>query len=482
MTLDKDKTLMRSVGVASDGSAAAMLNEEGPLSLWISSPIGSPPQKYSPDPFSTRSVLNQPTLAFSPDRKHILLFVNSGDRGREEAWLIPYPADPAHPPKQIFQDFPTWAGTTRFSWMPDSRKVIVALETEPGSSTRLFQADTASGKRVALTSQTTHMMSPHVSPDGSRIIFSEPSGSLDIVSVGLETAAAKSWMATERSESMPAWALNQPALAYVTNRNGPMEIWLQSSDGVSHPIVTGRDFPAGTTQGFMAPALSPSADRVIYGRIGHSAAEGSSTVQVWISSVSGGAPVPATNDTVSNELPGSWSPDGNWFVYIRLQNGKADLMKVKTSGQDVPVLLKADINFTNYGIPTWSPAGDWIEYNDRGENLISPDGKTMSSLGELKADGCTFSRDGRQLYCLRLDTDHETLFSMDLSGKNQKVIGRLDAEFRPLSNLSPAIRLSLSPDGKNIVYSHSRSLVSNLWLLEGFAPKEGLLHQLHLRD
>ena len=157
-------------------------------------------------------------------------------------------------------------------------------------------------------------------------------------------------------------------------------------------------------------------------------------------------------------------------------------MKVKTSGQDVPVLLKADINLTNNGIPIWSPAGDWIEYNDQGENLISPDGKMMRSFGNLQADGCTFSRDGRQLYCLRVDTDHETLFSVDINTKTQKVIGRLDAEFRPASNLSPAVRLSLSPDGKNIAYSHSRSVVSNLWLLEGFAPKEGLLQRLHLRD
>ena len=87
MALDKDKTFLTNLDVANDLSALAMLREDGPISLWISSPIGSPPRKYSPDPFATRSVLNSPKLAFSPDRKHILLFINSGDRGREEAWL-----------------------------------------------------------------------------------------------------------------------------------------------------------------------------------------------------------------------------------------------------------------------------------------------------------------------------------------------------------------------------------------------------------
>jgi Tol biopolymer transport system component len=145
-------------------------------------------------------------------------------------------------------------------------------------------------------------------------------------------------------------------------------------------------------------------------------------------------------------------------------------------------VLKADIHHTNSSVPIWSPVGDWIEFNDHGENLISPDGQMTRSLGDLHADGCTFSRDGRQLYCVRWDTDHETLFSTDLSGKMQNVILRLDADYRPSSSLGPAIRLSLSPDGKSIAYGHSRNANRSLWLLEGFAPKESLLQRLHLRD
>jgi serine/threonine protein kinase len=137
MALDKDKTILQDLDVANDASASAMLHEDGPVSLWISSPIGSAPKKYSPDPFATRSVLNVPALAFSPDRKQILLFINSGDRGREEAWLTPYPADPSHPPHRIFEDFPTWGGTPTFSWMPDSRRIVVALQTDPGSNKHL---------------------------------------------------------------------------------------------------------------------------------------------------------------------------------------------------------------------------------------------------------------------------------------------------------------------------------------------------------
>jgi Tol biopolymer transport system component len=468
--------------IASDLSAAAVLRNDGKTGLWISSPLGSPAKKYSPEPFATASLLNAPRLAFSPDRKKILLFMNSGDRGREEAWLLPYPADASHPPRLIFQDFPTWAGTPAFSWMPDSRRIVVSLQTDPGSPGQLFLADTASGKRLALTSQNSSMLLPRVSPDGNRLIFVQPSGSLDIVSLSLDNPVPQPLIATERSESMPAWALNQPVLTYVTDRSGPMEIWLQSPDGVSRPLVTARDFPTESTQWLFTPTLSPGADRVVYGRIGHTETVGSSTAHIWISSTSGGAPIPVTNETQANEVAGSWSPDGGWIVYLRLLNGKADLMKVKSSGQAAPIVLKGDLNGTNGSVPSWSPTGEWIEYNERGEHLISADGKTSRDLGSFRADGCTFSRDGRLLYCLRFETDHEVLFSLDIASGAMKTIGQFSADFRPRANLSPAIRISLAPDGKSIVYGNLRSAVNNLWLMEGFAPKEGLLQRLHLRD
>ena len=74
------------------------------------------------------------------------------------------------------------------------------------------------------------------------MIFHESTGNFDIVSVDLATAAVHPLIATERDEVMPAWAAKQPALVYVTNRNGPPEIWLHNSHG-DRPLVTARDFP-----------------------------------------------------------------------------------------------------------------------------------------------------------------------------------------------------------------------------------------------
>jgi hypothetical protein len=94
--------------------------------------------------------------------------------------------------------------------------------------------------------------------------------------------------------------------------------------------------------------------------------------------------------------------------------------------------------------------------------------------------GYTFSADGRRVYGIREESERYQLFFIDLSTGKDRIVGDLSRDFRPSSFLGPAIRLSLAPDGKSLVYGVSNRK-SNLWLLEGFEPKTDLLSRLGLR-
>jgi hypothetical protein len=214
----------------------------------------------------------------------------------------------------------------------------------------------------------------------------------------------------------------------------------------------------------MGPALSPNADRVIYARIGVNSG------RLWISAVSGGAPTPLTNDDAMSEFPGSWFPDSSLFVYTAIRSGKIDLMKVKTTGQAEPSILKG--NQPQNLIPSWSPAGDWIAC---GQELISPDGKTTRPLGKRFSMHYVFSADGKLAYGIGHDGGRIILFSVNIATGVEKVLGDLGKDFSPSSHIHPGIRFSLAPDGKSFVY---RVVKSNLWMLEGFNPKPGLLNRL----
>jgi len=439
--------------------------------VWISSPLGATPKRYLPDPYATKDVYNLPKLKFSPDGKQLLLIFNAGRSG-EEAWLLPYPPNPAHPPRRVLPDLRCYSGTPTFCWMPDNRHILIAFATTSDAADQLWLADLVSSKRYALTSGTTPRYAPSVSPDGRRVIFTEGNGNFDVVSLDLSTAAIRPLIATERDEMMPAWAARQPVLVYVTNRNGPQEIWLHTTGSADRPVVTPRDFPGENTQWFMGPALSPQADRVVYTKV--DLAGGGN--HLWISSVAGGAPVPLTNDTKSNEYPGSWSLDGNWFAYVQIHDGRLNLMKVKTSGQATPVVVKAGVEYDNNAVPAFSNDGQWILL---GEKLYSADGQTVRSIGDHHSEGYVFSPDGKLVYGIRDERDHCPLFSVDVATGAEKIIGDAGKNSAPASDLNPAIRISLAPDGNSVVYSTVINKY-NLWLLEGFGAKAGLFTRLGL--
>lgn len=146
-------------------------------------------------------------------------------------------------------------------------------------------------------------------------------------------------------------------------------------------------------------------------------------------------------------------------------------MTVKTSGNATPSVLK-DLG-EGYYLPDWSPAGNWITYrDDRGWNLISPDGKSTKSLGKIDTDYLAFSKDGKLLYGIQTgdteaDQDRATLFSLDPVTLRQKTIRELGKEFRPSSSWIPGIRFSLSPDGKSFVYGTAKERI-DIWMLQGY--------------
>ncbi len=452
-----------SAAVSPDGSAIAYYaTEDGRYGVWISTPPGSPPKRYAPAPFEAGGNVNQPTVRFSPDGKQLLLFRNA-TRGAE-AWLMPYPPDASRPPHRVFVQAlgKLAAAPSSFSWMPDNRHIVLAILSSSGMSS-LYSGDTTSGALSSLSNGTTAQLMPAVSPDGSRLAFAENLGNWDVLQVDIGTGQVGPLVATKREESMPAWAMRAPAMAYATDRTGDLEIWIREPGRPDRPIVTGRDFPPETLRGFMSPVVSPDGTRIVYETLGRDGAS-----PMWLSSLSGGAPVRATNaDATHLERPGGWSPDGAWLVYWDQADGKISLEKIRTTGQATPEVLKSGIAGATRGLapPVWSPAGDWILHNDNGWRLLTPDGKTERDLA-LNASVCAFSRDGAQLYCVRIENTQAVLFSRAVSGGAEHTIARLAPSQVPAAPLNPSVRLTLAPDGQHLTFSAVKA-ESNLWLLNG---------------
>ncbi len=462
-------------GLSLDGKAFATLSApKNPGELYgvaISDPLGSPLRRYTPDPFASKNMFNVPELLFSPDGKKILLF-RSGDKNKEEAWLLPYPAG-SKPPQRIMQKLPPFQGTPTFSWMPDSRHIVISIALGLNASAHLWMADTQSDSLTPLTMGNEYELLPAVAPDGRSLLYSKWTRSVDVVSVSLVDGAARTLISSGRLENMPAWAAKADKLAWVTNRSGPYEIWVRSADGVERPVVTATEFPDGMNRWFMNPALSPDGDRLIFTRIDNKGVH-----RLWMISLSGGSPVRLTNEEADAEYGGGWSPDGSRFAYLRVMSGQLSLMTVKTSGNTAPVQLGLIKDVFPClpdcpSLPDWSPAGDWIIWrDDKGWSLISPDGKTTKFLGQIATSHLAFSKDGKLLYGIQVgetaaDWDRTTLFSLDPVTLRQNVIKELDKDLRPSAGFWPSIRFSVAPDGKSVNYS-TLKFTLDLWMLQGY--------------
>ncbi len=356
----------------------------------------------------------------------------------------------------------SFGSTPRWSWFPGGRSGIVSLVNEQGG--RLWFAGVHSGPARKLTTGTSaeSESQPALSPDGKKMLFVQAKADYMIVSTSLADATVKRVISSEMPTGMPEWALHHDQFVYDSFRNGSSAIWMRS-EGWDRLIVTGEAFPPGTTNGFSTPALSPGADRVAYTRD-----DKDRQFQTWISSVSGGPPVRLTNDKDMVERGGSWSPDGARMVYLQFHDGQAFLMVVNTTGEATPVMLRQGVSNR---LPEWSPDGLWISFFDPadgvGWSVISPDGKTVRSYGESTTVQMTFSADSKKLYGIRVEPDRCILYSLDIQTKEEKIIGDIAKDFTPQSYSNPGIRLSLSPDGKSILYPAIRRS-SSLWMLEGF--------------
>src|SRR4030095_6181205 len=128
------------------------------------------------------------------------------------------------------------AGAVEFSWWPDNRHVVAAIN-EPLSGTHLWTLASKPYELRRLTVGSQRDNFPAMSRDGKRIAYTQEEVDFDLFEVHLDGSPLTEIRHTSPNELSPSWSPTEPEYVYETDRSGVREIWLRyATAGVDHPL------------------------------------------------------------------------------------------------------------------------------------------------------------------------------------------------------------------------------------------------------
>ena len=364
-----------------DGSAIAFVSDrDGAPAVWQIPPLGGSVVKLlaeAADP------------AISPDGTRIA-FSRTGPAGLPKIAVAPL-SDPSQV-RVLTGDGEGFWGHTDPTWSPDGRTLCYAYFKN------LWMVPAEGGEATQLTTADANDEHPVWSPDGKNVFFSSPrEGSSALWYVHVSGGSLRRLTAGTSMEDEPSFSRSGHWLAYSTIDDNSDVVVLDRATGLRSEI-------SGATDEF-DPAVAPDGTMVAF------VSDRGGGYDLWLQPLRhgrpDGPPRRLTDRPGSVALP-SFSPDGRWLAYAHLIDGQRDVWIVPTIG-GVPLRFTerpaADIN------PSFSPDGSTLAFvsNRSGvENIwIAPvaDGRRAGEARQITNDESghwfpVWSPDGKRIACV----------------------------------------------------------------------------------
>jgi Tol biopolymer transport system component/DNA-binding winged helix-turn-helix (wHTH) protein len=298
--------------------------------------------------------------------------------------------------------------------------------------------------------------SPVVSSSGKRLAYvqSRINGNIWRVDLDGAKAHARILVTSTREQYAPFISPDGRRVVFSSNRSGTTEIWVCDSDGGNAQQMTSLGARTGT------PRWSSDSKQIVFdSRAGGEA-------NVYVLDVNGGVPRKLETGTRMNSLP-SWSHDRRWIYFASgLTPDSLTIWRVAATGGRAVQLTK-----TASSMPNESPDGQYVYFVRFTEGKfrlwrMRPDGggeSMVDAMPALRSDGFEWwpSESGIYFYP---DTSAKT--ELDFFDLRTSRIRRIYTFDKPPDVWQGG--LSVSPDGKWLLYSRIDEAASDLMLVENF--------------
>ena len=342
------------------------------------------------------------------------------------------------------------------AWTADGREIVFSSNRGGGFSLWRVAVSGGTPERVAVTGQ--NAFSPAISRQGNRLVYNVSFLDSNIWRIDNSNAADRQkspirLISSTLQDHSPQISPDGKKIVFVSDRSGNDEIWISESDG-SHPVQL--TFFESTVNG--TPRWSPDGHQIVFD------ARPAGNADIYVVSAEGGKPRPITLEP-SHDVIASWSRDGRWLYFCSNRSGAYQIWKVPAAGGQAIQVTK------HGGFEAFeSPDGELLYYTKgRGPGgiwQIPVAGGEERQVRELVEAGYWrywAVQDNGIYFVAPVASARPAIkfFSFATHGVTQ--LGVLERE--PLQG-PPG--LTISPDGRWLLYAQVDQSGSDLMLVENF--------------
>jgi Tol biopolymer transport system component len=251
-------------------------------------------------------------------------------------------------------------------------------------------------------------------------------------------------------DNNPAYSPDGRTIAFASDRSGSIQIWLCDNNGTNLRQLTSMNSTWG-----MVPVWSPDGEWIAF----WSDEEGNR--EIYVVNAQGGTPRRLTNNPANDQHP-VWSHDGQWIFFNSDRTGEWKVWKVRRDGGDAVLAEKTTLGAED-------PDGRFTYFVKDTEGALSlwrvpvEGGKETKVLDSMAREDFQLTRQG--IYYIASHTARGAAERWSLAWYDLATGKEIDIAPVPLGMGNG---LTVSPDGRFILYTQKDHESSDLMLVENF--------------
>lgn len=408
-------------------------------------------------PLTTPQVLEQDAEPkFSPDGK-TLAFVRSHNPIVDEIFVVPVDGGM---PKELTSLHGFVPG---LAWTENGSEIVFSETSRDTGNNSLWRVKVHGGEPERVTQLIgVNATEPAIARHGNRLAFRTMTANTNIWQIRFlvpngQPSAPLKLISSNRFQDVPQYSPDGTKIAFASDRSGGSQIWVCNSDASNPVQLTFMDAPNVGT-----PRWSPDGRTIVF----DSTTTGN--LGLYTISAEGGSPRPLVVDSHFNAAA-SFSRDGNWVYFVSDRTGDYQVWKIPARGGQL-----AQVTSHGGWMPMESIDGRLLYFLKT--NLpIDPSG-APATLWSMPTQGGEERLVSQQKIHLHWAVAANGIYFTDPDTKPLPALKVLDVEtgkVRTIATIQEDISccgqsLTVSPDGRSILYANQDSVSTDIMLVENF--------------